>query len=56
MIGFKETAKVVLLAAGLILSNAAQAAGTVSPECTGKNLPRVESKNLTQIYQGRKMQ
>jgi hypothetical protein len=31
MIGFKERAKLVLLAAGLILGNAAQAAGTVSP-------------------------
>ena len=31
MIGFKETAKVVLLAAGLILGHAAQAAGTVIP-------------------------
>ena len=31
MIGFKESAIVVLLAAGLILGNAAQAAGTVSP-------------------------
>lgn len=31
MIGFKEAAKVVLLAAGLILSNTVQAADTVSP-------------------------
>jgi len=31
MIRFKETAKVVLLAAGLVLGHAAQAAGTVSP-------------------------
>ncbi len=31
MIEFKETAKVVLLAAGLIVDNAAQAVGTVSP-------------------------
>jgi len=31
MIGFKETAIVVLLAAGLLLSHAAQAAGTVIP-------------------------
>lgn len=30
MIGFKETEKVVLLAAGLVLGHAAQAAGTVS--------------------------
>ena len=37
MIGFKETAKVVLLAAGLILSNAAQAAGTVSPAAQNGN-------------------
>jgi hypothetical protein len=35
MIGFKETAKLALLAAGLILGNAAQAAGIVSP--TGPN-------------------
>jgi len=31
MIGFKETAIMVLLAAGLLLSHAAQAAGTVIP-------------------------
>jgi hypothetical protein len=31
MIGFKETAKVVLLVAGLILGHVAQAAGTDSP-------------------------
>jgi Protein of unknown function (DUF1566) len=31
MIGFKETTKVVLLAACLVLGHAAQAAGTVSP-------------------------
>jgi hypothetical protein len=31
MIGVKETVKVVLLAAGLLLGHAAQAAGTVSP-------------------------
>lgn len=37
MIGFKETAKVVLLAAGLILGNAAQAAGTVSPADSNGN-------------------
>ena len=37
MIGFKETAKVVLLAAGLILGNAAQAAGTVNPAAPNGN-------------------
>ena len=37
MIGFKETAKVALLAAGLILGNAAQAAGTVSPADSNGN-------------------
>ena len=37
MIGFKDTAKVVLLAAGLILGNAAQAAGTVNPAAPNGN-------------------
>ena len=37
MIGFKETAKVVLLAAGLILGHAAQAAGTVYPVAPNGN-------------------
>ena len=37
MIGFKETAKVVLLAAGLILGSAVQAAGTVSPAAQNGN-------------------
>ena len=37
MIGFKETAKVVLLAAGLIFGNVAQAAGTVSPAASNGN-------------------
>ena len=37
MIGFKETAKVVLLAAGLILGHAAQAAGTVNPAAPNGN-------------------
>ncbi len=37
MIRFKETAKVVLLAAGLLLSHAAQAAGTVNPETPNGN-------------------
>lgn len=37
MIGFKETAKVILLAAGLILGHAAQAAGTVNPAAPNRN-------------------
>ena len=37
MIGFKETAKVVLLAAGLILANASQAAATVNPAAPNGN-------------------
>jgi hypothetical protein len=37
MIGFKKTAKVILLAAGLILGHAAQAAGTVSPAAQNGN-------------------
>ena len=37
MFGFKETEKVVLLAAGLILGHAAQAAGTVSPSGSNGN-------------------
>jgi len=37
MIGFKETAKVVLLAAGLILGSAVQAEGTVSPAAQNGN-------------------
>ena len=37
MIGFKETAKVVLLAAGLLLGHAAQAAGTVNPAAPNGN-------------------
>ena len=37
MIGFKETAKVILLAAGLILGHAAQAAGTVNPAAPNGN-------------------
>ena len=37
MIGFKETAKVVLLAAGLILGHAVQAAGTVNPATPNGN-------------------
>ena len=37
MIGFKETAIMVLLAAGLILGNAAQAAGTVNPAAPNGN-------------------
>ena len=37
MIGFKETAIVVLLAAGLLLGHAAQAAGTVNPAAPNGN-------------------
>jgi len=37
MIGFKETAKVVFLAASLILGNAVQAAGTVNPAAPNGN-------------------
>ena len=37
MIGFKKTAKVILLAAGLILGHAAQAAGTVNPAAPNGN-------------------
>ena len=37
MIRFKETAKVILLAAGLLLGHAAQAAGTVSPAAQNGN-------------------
>jgi len=37
MIGFKETAKVVLLAAGLLLGDSAQAAGTVNPAAPNGN-------------------
>ena len=37
MIGFKKTAKVILLAAGLILGHAAQAAGTVNPVAPNGN-------------------
>jgi hypothetical protein len=37
MIGFKETANVILLAAGLILGHAAQAAGTVNPAAPNGN-------------------
>ena len=37
MFGFKETEKVVLLAAGLILGHAAQAAGTVNPASPNGN-------------------
>jgi hypothetical protein len=37
MIRFKETAKVVLLAAGLLLGHAAQAAGTVNPAAPNGN-------------------
>jgi hypothetical protein len=37
MIGFKETAIVVLLAAGLLLGHAAQAAGTIIPAAPNGN-------------------
>ena len=37
MIRFKETAKVILLAAGLLLGHAAQAAGTVNPAFPNAN-------------------
>jgi hypothetical protein len=37
MIRFKETSKVILLATGLILSHAAQAAGTVNPAVPNGN-------------------
>ena len=37
MIGFKETAIMVLLAAGLLLSHAAQAAGTIIPAAPNGN-------------------
>ena len=37
MIRFKETTKVVLLAAGLLLGHAAQAAGTVNPAAPNGN-------------------
>ena len=40
MIGFKETAKAVLLAAGLVLGHPAHAAGTVSPAGPNGNSDR----------------
>jgi len=46
MIGFKKTAKVILLAAGLILGHAAQAAGTVNPAGPNGNSDKPDAMYL----------